>query len=284
MSNAILLVGCGDIGMPLGELLVAKGNRVWGLRRNISQLPASISPLSADVTRSETLQVLEGIDWDYVVVSLTPASFTDESYNSIFVEGLRNLIESLQSARSLKRLIFVSSTSVYHQAGDEWVDEQSPTNPSSFSGKRLLQAEQLLADSGLPFSIVRFAGIYGPGRRRLIQQVLDHQGCEREPSIYTNRIHSRDCVGFLGHLIERDQQAQPLDLLYIGVDNEPVTLWDVKQWMARKLGVDPNGMMAMEQTRRGSKRCSNQRMLATGYQLKYAGYQQGYSELILGES
>jgi nucleoside-diphosphate-sugar epimerase len=143
-----------------------------------------------------------------------------------------------------------------------------------------LEAEQLLAASDIPYTVIRFAGIYGPGRRRLIEQVLAKQGCPKEPPLYTNRIHRDDCVGFLAHLISLDRQGVKLARLYLGVDSEPVSMWQVKQWLAEQLAIDPAAMTAAEQTRRGSKRCSNHRMLTSGYHLLYPSYRQGYGALL----
>ena len=279
-TDNILIVGCGDIGIPLGQKLAADAAKVWGLKRNPSTLPEVISPVCADVTRPDTLTRLGSLALDYVVVTLTPGGFDDDSYRQVYVDGLANLLATLKPSQSIKRLLFVSSTSVYHQNKGEWVDENSDTAPESFSGQRLLQAEQLLEDSGVPFSIVRFAGIYGPGRRRLIEQVLAKQGCAKEPVCYTNRIHRDDCVGFLAHLISRHRQSGVLETRYIGVDSEPVSMWELKVWLAQQLNIDPASMTAVASSRRSSKRCSNGRLLASGYQLLYPGYRQGYGELL----
>ena len=216
----------------------------------------------------------------YVVVTLTPAAFNDEGYRTVYVEGIANLLQALAGQASLKRLLFVSSTSVYHQTDGQWVDEESATLPESFSGKRLLEAEQLLAESAIATTVVRFAGIYGPGRRRLIEQVKARQGCAETPALYTNRIHRDDCVGILAHLINCDRSGKLMADCYIGVDSEPVTMWQLKNWLAQQMNIAPAALIKKSATRRNSKRCSNRRLLATGYQLQYAGYQQGYGALL----
>lgn len=279
----VLLVGCGDIGVPLGLQLAAQGDSVWGLRRNPSSLPAPIQPLAADVTEPASLAAIGELALDYVIMTLTPAGFNDEGYRRVFVDGVNNLLAQLLPLTSLRRVFFVSSTSVYHQGEGQWVDEASPTQPRSFSGQRLLQGEQILLDSSLPVTVIRFAGIYGPGRRRLIQQVIDRQGCSAEPPLYTNRIHRDDCVGCLAHLLGMAKEGELLDTRYIGVDSEPVTLWDLKRWMATELGIDPGQLTGALDSRRHSKRCSNQRLLTTGYRLRYPGYQQGYRPLLAAE-
>lgn len=275
----ILIVGCGDIGIPLARQLVDLGAAVWGLRRQPAALPDYIQPLAADVTCPETLQVIQSLDVDYVVTTLTPAGFSEQGYRSIFEQGIEHLLTALQGQDRLRRILHVSSTSVYHQSEGEWVDEASPTQPSSFSGKSLLVAEEKLSASVIPTTVIRFAGIYGPGRRRLIEQVRAGEGCPQAPVLYTNRIHRDDCVGVLLHLLTLDVQQQRLEPLYIGVDSEPVAMWEVKHWLARELGVELDDAVTSG-NRRSSKRCSNARLLASGYHLLYPGFRDGYRALL----
>lgn len=278
-TNKILIVGCGDIGTALGLRLVVAGNEVWGLRRS-TRLPAPLKTVTADVNDPETLGVLIEQPFDYVVVILTPDSASDETYKSVYVDGLGNVLAQLKRASPIKRLLFVSSTSVYHQSSGEWVDENSVVQPEKFSGKRLREAELLLVNSGVNYSVIRFAGIYGPGRQRLLDQVRAGVGCPNTPDIYTNRIHRDDCVGFLQYLLEQCQQGKEIESMYIGVDCEPATMWDVKCWLAAEMSVDLKPSQTMVARRGNNKRCSNRRLLATGYQLLYPNYKLGYSDLL----
>lgn len=286
MTNKnILIVGCGDIGMPLGIALAEAGYDVWGLRRS-SSLPAPINTLCADVKKPETLTGLRQHPWRYVIVTLTPDEYNDQAYLATYVEGLQNILAELVVEKSaeqvIKRLFFISSTSVYQQQDGGWVNESSATEPSGYSGKRMLQAEQLLDNSVIPSTVIRFAGIYGPGRRRLIDQVLAGQGCAKSPPLFTNRIHRDDCVGFLQHLILEDERGAAIKPLYIGVDSEPSTMWEVKNWLASRLGVSPSNLKESAINRRGSKRCSNVCMLESGYQLLFPSYREGYDDVIKG--
>lgn len=277
-DSKVLIVGCGDIGVPLAGELVADGAEVWGLRRHPSALPAYIHPLAADVTDAGSLSVLTDMEFDYVLTTLTPAGFSERGYRSVFVGGIDNLLAALAKQTRLRRLVHVSSTSVYHQSDGEWVDEDSPTEPTGFSGRALLDSEVAVAAAPWASSVVRFAGIYGPGRRRLIEQVLAGEGCPREPVLYTNRIHRDDCVGVLRHLLYRDSKGLGCESVYIGVDSEPAPMWEVKQWLAGQLKVSLTCEVSPQ--RRASKRCSNGRLLASGYALRYADFRAGYRAVL----
>ena len=64
----VLIVGCGYVGLPLGQELVKQGHEVYGLRRSsdvVDELKAAgITPLQADITKPETLASLpRNLDW-----------------------------------------------------------------------------------------------------------------------------------------------------------------------------------------------------------------------------
>jgi nucleoside-diphosphate-sugar epimerase len=122
-----------------------------------------------------------------------------------------------KQGQSPSHFFLVSSTSVYGQQKGEWVDETSPTEPTGFAGKRLLESEQVLRDGPFRGTVVRFGGIYGPRRIGLIERVRSGGAVVSRATRYTNRIHRDDCAGALRHLAKL---ATPDDL-YLGVDSEP---------------------------------------------------------------
>src|SRR5690606_41128466 len=90
----------------------------------------------------------------------------------------------------------------------------------------------------------------------------------REP-VYTNRIHRDDCAGLLVHLMS----LQSADSLYLGVDHEPADRRAVLEWLARATQSRPPAVKDdPEQRRQGNKRCSNSRVLATGYRFAYPSF------------
>lgn len=281
----VLIAGCGDVGSELGRRLAAEDHRVWGLRRRVEALPSDIEPVAADLNRPSTLEGLPS-DLDAVVYTAAAGGRTEEAYRAAYLDGLGHLQEALsQQGQTPGALIFVSSTAVYGQEDGSWVDETSATEPTSFSGKILLQAEQQALGGPFPASVARLSGIYGPGRRRLIQSVASGQA-RLEPSsqpLYTNRIHRNDCAGMLHHMLSRHWQGNGLDPVVLGVDHEPTAKRQVLTWIAERLGV-PEPPESEDSTssrlRGGNKRCRNARLLATGYRFEYPTYREGYGELL----
>ncbi|TVR58130.1 MAG: SDR family oxidoreductase [Candidatus Competibacteraceae bacterium] len=288
----ILIAGCGDVGTALGRNLSTAGHDVWGLKRRPLDLPAGIQPLAADLTDPTTLAALPAA-LDYIVYSAAAAGFGEEAYQSAYVAGVRHLLDALrQAGQQPKRLLFTSSTSVYAQNQGEWVDEDSPAEASGFSGRCIRQGEQLLWDSGWPAVAVRFGGIYGPGRTRMIDSVRDGTATRSAgPPLYTNRIHRDDCARVLEHLLFLPEPAP----LYLAVDDDPAPLNDVLSWLAGQLGVpEPaltdgspakpgTGTREVAARMRASKRCRNARLRASGFSFRYPSYRDGYAALLCQE-
>lgn len=277
---SLLVVGCGDIGGGVAELAVARGWQVWGVRRSNRSMPAGVERIAADVTDAATLAPLAALRPDFVLVVLTPGGFSDDHYRRSYVDGLSNVLRAIDRC-ALRHLLWVSSTGVYHQNDGGVVDETSPTLPSSFSGRRLLEAEQLLRDTTLPHSCIRFGGIYGPGRDRLLRQLREGRRTRAEPVRYSNRIHRDDCVGALDFLLQRAASGVALDRRYVGVDSEPAPIAAVEQWFAHHLGIDYAALRDSDgEMRGGNRRCSSARLQALGYRLRYPSYREGLPTLI----
>ena len=276
----VLLVGCGDLATRLAQ----RGADDWrftGLRRRNVAVPG-VEVVAGDACSPETLQSLLAQGVDVVVATLTPTAFTDEGYGAGYVApaaALRAACEALPPSLRPRRLLWVSSTRVYGESGGGWVDENTEPQPQGFAGRRLLEAERTLQASEVPTTVVRFSGIYGPGRDRLIRAVKGGRVAPAVPVQWTNRIHSEDCAGVLAHLIERELRGAAVADVYIGSDCAPVSAHEVQSWLAQRLGVSPVEETVADSVSAG-RRCSNQRLLDSGYRFRYPTWQDGYQELL----
>ena len=282
-SSSVLICGCGDVGSRLARLLVAKGWQVAGLRRQVQCLPAGVSAIAGDLRSTQMPP-----DWprqspDYLVFCPAAGAGNDEQQHlSLYVDGLQHCLNWLsQRQQRPKRLLFVSSTGVYGQNDGSWVTEDSPTQPRGFSGRIMAQAEALAANSGLANTLVRLAGIYGPGRAHLLNKARQGAWAVPKPACFTNRIHSEDAAGLLAFLLQADAAGQSLAGCYLGVDDTPAPLHEVLAWLGQQLGVTTR-QNAPEQRRGANKRCSNEKARALGWQPHYPSYQQGYAALVAG--
>ncbi|HEX5841654.1 MAG TPA: NAD-dependent epimerase/dehydratase family protein [Pseudomonas sp.] len=284
VARSLLLAGCGDLGTRLGLRLAADGWTVHGLRRSVGHLPAAILPVAGDLQADACPPAWPTAALDYLVYCVAATEHNEAGYRAAYVEGLRRVLGWLaQQGQQPKRLLFVSSSSVYGQQGGEWVDEASPAEAASYSGRIMREAEQLALHSGIPASVVRLTGIYGPGRQGLLNQVRQGYRIASEPPLYGNRIHIDDAAGLLAVLLQADACGVALDDCYLGVDDTPAPLHEVVGWLREQLGV--SHWAAQESVRRaGSKRCSNARARALGWQPQYPSYREGYAAVLAGDA
>ena len=251
-----LIAGCGYVGEALALRLASEGHTVFGLRRRVLHPLPGVTPVEADLGVPASLACLPDA-LDFIFYLASPGGAEDALYRSAYVDGQRHLYEALaQRGQRPRRVLFASSTAVYGQHAGEWLDESSPTEPLDFRGRRLLEAEALLARAPfIPGIAVRFGGIYGPRRSSLIESVRSGRAVVRAGAPhYTNRIHRDDCVGVLRHLM----QLEVPEALYLGVDCEPADEAVVLRWLAGALGAPEPRVAAagepVERDRRGRKR------------------------------
>ena len=279
----ITILGCGDVGLRTAALLRSQ-HHISAAKRNPDTLPDWIDARRCDVGDPSSLGWLAQHPCDVMIYALAAAGFNDDDYRLAYVDGVANVIAALgTNLAGLKRLIFVSSTGVYHQNDGSIVDEASATEPARFNGQRMLEGEQKILATGKGTN-VRFSGIYGPGRLRMINRVASGNFTPPSRSSLTNRIHVDDCAGVLAHLVGQLESGD-IDDCYLASDDRPATTTDVESFIASELGLQhapseehqemTSGRIA------GSKRCSNARLRASGYSFKHPDYRSGYHELII---
>jgi nucleoside-diphosphate-sugar epimerase len=178
---------------------------------------------------------------------------------------------------------------VYGDHDGDWVDEETPIDPTTEKTEVLAEAERIAleetADRGIDGTVARFAGLYGPDRYRLERYV---GGPVTEG--YLNMIHRDDAAGAVRHLLTEDLARDEAVLV---VDDEPVSKWAFADWLADQCGEpspekrtkaerleDPELSAAARRRIKTSKRCSNDRLRALGYEFAYPTYREGYRDAI----
>ncbi|MGX1162216.1 nucleoside-diphosphate-sugar epimerase [Arthrobacter sp. SLBN-100] len=278
----ILLAGCGDLGTEAGLRFAAQGHRVVGWRRSPAQLPAVIEGVAADLSAANLPPV--PADTIAVVIAVAADSPSEDAYRAAYVRGVTNVLDALErDGVTPARVLFVSSTAVYGDAGGGWVDEDTPPAPGGFSGRILMEAEELLRKrlEGTPTTAVslRLGGIYGPGRTRLIEQVRSGSAVIPEDIRYTNRIHRDDAAGAIVHLATMTAAPAPA---YIGVDDNPADLGSVLRFLAQEMGLVEPPVGEAGPSRGGNKRCRNDLLRSTGFGFAFPSFSEGYRDVLAG--
>ncbi|WP_435128095.1 NAD-dependent epimerase/dehydratase family protein [Halobaculum sp. D14] len=291
----VVVVGCGYVGVALARQLAAAGHDVTGVRRSDDGLAAvrdadeasadgSVSAVRADATDPESLAALP--DADAVVFAASSGGRGADAAKRVYVEGLRNVIWEYGGRDDVPdRLVYTSSTGVYGDHGGDWVDEETPLDPTTEKTAVLAEAERVAtdvaADHGIDGTVARFAGLYGPDRYRL-HRYLDGP----VTAGYLNMVHRDDAAGSVRFLLTEDVARGETVLV---VDDEPVDKWSFADWLADECGVarpdkqtkaerlDDAGLSAAAERRvLTSKRCSNDRLRALGYEFAYPTFREGY--------
>ena len=68
--------------------------------------------------------------------------------------------------------------------------------------------------------------------------------------------------------------------IYLRVDCEPAAQCEVMEWLAKRLNAPPPAREIAAGTSGQGKRCSNARLLESGYTFRYPTFCEGYGPLI----
>jgi nucleoside-diphosphate-sugar epimerase len=195
-----------------------------------------------------------------------------KSMREVYVGGLINVLGALPDVR---RFVYVSSTSVYGQADGGWVDEAAPTEPAEDNGRVVLEAEQLLRDRRPDAIILRFAGIYGPGRKMRWAAVQRGEPIATDPDGWLNLIHVEDGATAVVAAAERGRPGATYNV----ADDRPVIRREFYAEMAALLGAPQPGFAPTPE--RTNRRIGNRRMRdELAVELRFPDFRAGLRDAI----
>jgi len=169
MKRRVLITGAsGFIGKPLTGALAKAGWDVRAAARDPSAIPAA-----SGVERVAMADLAQRADWPALLDGVThvvhlagiahaPGVLPDALYARINAGAVGELAEA--ASGKVARLVFLSS--VRAQAGlsaGEPISETGIPAPTDSYGHAKLEGERLLAGSGVPFTVLRPAVVYGQG-------------------------------------------------------------------------------------------------------------------------
>ena len=276
MPTSHLILGCGYLGRRVGQAWLAAGDSVTALTRSNSKLLQSlgIEPIVGDVLNPESLKPLPQVETILYAIGLDRSA--GNSMREVYVDGLRNVLEHVPQS---KRFIYVSSTGVYAQTDGDWVDVDSPTEPEEGSGSVVLEAEKLLRERRPDAMILRFAGIYGPGRLLRKDSLLQGEAQGGDPEKWLNLIHVDDGVKAVLAAESRGKHGST----YLIADNTPVSRRDFYTELAKLLNAPPATFddSAPSPGRETNRRISNRSMREElGVEPRYRSYLEGLAQAV----
>ena len=294
-----LIFGCGYLGRRVASMLVAAGDEVLAVTRSpdkATQLAAiGCRPVVADVNNPPSLAALP--EADRVLFAVGYDREEGRSIGEVYEGGVRAVLAALSP--SVERFVYVSSTGVYGQTGDVWVDEDSPCRPTRAGGVACLAAEQAIAQYplGRRAVILRMAGVYGPGRIPYLDLLKSGQPIPAPRSGYLNLIHVDDAAAIavaaldarlLPPLSQGKREGGPR--IYCVSDGWPVVREAYFAQVSQRLAAPPPRFQVTAATpaadrATSSKRVSNRRMMAElPIRLAYGSYREGLEAILSAAS
>jgi nucleoside-diphosphate-sugar epimerase len=200
----ISILGCGWLGMPLAKQLLQNGYSVKGSTTTESKLELlqkeGISPFLISLKANETqLEIGAFLENSEILIINIPPKLRGNSGEN-FVEKIENFIPFIEKS-SVKKVIFVSSTSVYADE-NQVITEATHPNPETESGKQLLISENLLLkNKNFQTTILRFGGLIGKDRHPV--KFLSGKNNIENPEAPINLIHQEDCIKIIEKVIKK---------------------------------------------------------------------------------
>jgi nucleoside-diphosphate-sugar epimerase len=271
----MLIVGCGYLGRRVAARWRARGHRVFATTRGrVEELRAlGVEPVVCDLVTGAGLAALPPVQAVAYCVGFdrTPGA----TLRDVYLGGLANVLDRLPPPG---RFVYVSSTGVFGQCGGEEVDESAPTEPAEESGHVLLEAEGVLRRRMPAAILLRFAGIYGPGRLLRRQAIVTGEPLVGDADRWLNLIHVEDGAAALETAAER---ARP-GALYNVCDDCPVRRREFYTALARLLEapeprfVPPGPGAPLPPHERANRRILNHRLRTElQVELRYPSYAKG---------
>jgi nucleoside-diphosphate-sugar epimerase len=178
MERVLVTGGTGFTGSHLVRALVSGGDAVRVLARTAARarnrLPGEVEVVEGDVTdRGAVATAARGRDVVYhLAAAFREPGIKDSRYREVHVDGTRHLLEAAR-AEGVRRFVHVSTVGVHSHIADPPADESWPHTPGDVYQASKSEGEQLALafqrEHDLPLTVVRPAGIYGPGDLRLLK-------------------------------------------------------------------------------------------------------------------
>lgn len=290
-GKRLVILGCGYIGSALAEVALARGARVEALTRNQAKAAAleakGVNVVVADLAKSDWHgRIAAGAD--YVVNCVSSGG--PEHYRTSYVDGMHSILTwAKKGPRPVGTLVYTSSTAVYPQGGGAVVDETAEAPGSTPNGAIIRESELLLqsapATAVKRHFILRLAGIYGPGRHHLLDQLragaAELGGCGDHR---LNLVHRDDIVAAM--LACLAAPAAIGSAVFNVADSAPAMRAEVVAWLSERLGRPVPGLDGSPGARRGGapmpdRIISNEKLRRTlGWQPRYADFRNGFESLL----
>jgi nucleoside-diphosphate-sugar epimerase len=290
-GKRLVVFGCGYVGLAGAREALAAGMRVEALTRNPERAAAAAACGAATVTAD-----LASDSWhgriapgaDLVLNCVGAGGGGIDGYRRSYVGGMQSILTWARTGAP-GTLVYTSSTSVYPQTGGMVIDETASTEGAGDQARVLIEAETMLKETGQAYGryfILRLAGIYGPGRHHLLDQI--RSGATEiagSGAHHLNLVHRDDIVAAVFAAFQSPPSVG--NRIFNVADDGAATKASVVEWLAARSGrAPPRFSGGAASTRLGfaepaDRLISNGRLKTElGWRPKYPSFREGYREIL----
>lgn len=215
LIQTISILGCGWLGLPLGQTLAAAGYTVKGSTTTPDKIPsleeAGIIPFlikAGDQLEGDNLR--DFFQTDLLIVNIPPGGRRDPQVEEVYPRKVKAIVE-MAMRLEVPELIFISSTGVYGNENTT-LDESAALDPATASGRALVVIERYLQLLRRPRStVLRMGGLVGGDRKpgRFLAGKKDIPNGEAP----VNLVHLDDCIGLIQALIRQEAFGHTLNVV-----------------------------------------------------------------------
>jgi nucleoside-diphosphate-sugar epimerase len=215
MIQTVSILGCGWLGQPLGEQLLSPNTEVRGSTTRPEKLAwlaeAGIQPFLLHFRPLLPPEHLPELDTflacELLIIAIPPqVEKQGEDFHPAQIEQLTSRLKD----SPVKKIIYISSTSVYPEANRE-VNESEPLTGHNGTSRAILRAEQLVQDSGKNWIILRCGGLMGynriPGK-----YVAGRKGLTTG-DVPVNFVHRDDVTGIIQEILQHPRWNQTYNVV-----------------------------------------------------------------------
>lgn len=252
--NVFVTDGASAAARAINQGLVAAGHKVYAMTdgragatviRKDGGLPVYPEPTAPGEIRANMTMAESNVVVHVASQRANPSPFLKSEYTpEMLREGTRATVEAAKAA-NVEHFVYVSFAMLYGNTGGEMADEDMAlTRVKHPLLDAARDAEQLVTESGLHYTILRAGYIYGPQAQamRQVSRLLlrgrpVHTGGRGN---YATWITAADLARAVQHVLEVRPEADVLNI----VDDEPASPQDFVNYLASAQGVEAGGFIS----------------------------------------
>lgn len=238
-KTAVITGASGFIGRRLRDRLLAEGWDVVAIRRPVSKAPQEGRSVVLEYGDRPGLALLFEKERPALVLHVAGATkgVRRDDFWDGNVKPTAQLCGALQDAQHQpERFLLVSSLAAYGPSGERPLIESDPQNPIELYGESKREAERVVQDSGLRFTIVRPSGVYGPGDVDFLELF---RWANRQLNVFPANRQQQVSVVYVDDLVDATLGAalhpNTVGRGYFICDGEPVSFEHFQRQIARML-------------------------------------------------